>query len=166
LPEPIILGLIAAGSAIVGGVITAIARPWGQDCVNRKAEERAEVRRRDKAAEERQDAETAETHRRGELAEERERTALAKASEERMAAIRATRERLSEAMAQYELEWQGHARSNEGKAAAILAASQTWMASRDIASDTVKEAVDRWKELFDDMDSATPPAGSQPPTRS
>lgn len=36
--------LVAGASAIIGGLITAVARPWGQDYVNRKAEERAAAR--------------------------------------------------------------------------------------------------------------------------
>lgn len=44
MPEPIVTAVIAAASGIVGGIIAAIARPWGQDYVNRKAEERAQRR--------------------------------------------------------------------------------------------------------------------------
>jgi hypothetical protein len=47
MPDPIVTGFIAAASAIIGGLIAAVARPWGQDYINRKADERAAARRKE-----------------------------------------------------------------------------------------------------------------------
>ena len=44
MPDPIVTALIAGVSAIIGGFIAAIGRPWGQDWVARGAEERAAKR--------------------------------------------------------------------------------------------------------------------------
>lgn len=46
MPEPVGIALIAAIGGIIGGVIAAFARPWGQDYVNRMADERATRRAR------------------------------------------------------------------------------------------------------------------------
>jgi Tfp pilus assembly protein PilE len=72
LPEPVVLILISTIGGIVGGVIAAIARPWGQDYVNRKADERARATRLEDEdrTEQRRQAEAAE--RRAEATERRE----------------------------------------------------------------------------------------------
>ena len=44
MPDPVATALIAATSAIIGGLIAAIGRPWGQDWVARRAEVRAAAR--------------------------------------------------------------------------------------------------------------------------
>ena len=51
MPDPVVIALIAGVSAIIGGVIGGLLRPWGEDWVARRAEERAAARAR--AAEER-----------------------------------------------------------------------------------------------------------------
>jgi hypothetical protein len=48
MPDPIATAVIAGVSAVIGGVIAAIARPWGQDWVARHAEDRAAVRDHEK----------------------------------------------------------------------------------------------------------------------
>jgi hypothetical protein len=44
MADPITAVLIPAVAAVVGAIVGAVARPWGQDYVNRKAEERAAKR--------------------------------------------------------------------------------------------------------------------------
>jgi hypothetical protein len=46
MPDPIATALIAGLSAVVGGLIATIGKPWGQDWVARQAEERASKRER------------------------------------------------------------------------------------------------------------------------
>jgi hypothetical protein len=46
MPDPVVTALIAGVSAIIGGLIAAVGRPWGQDWVARQAEERAAKRAR------------------------------------------------------------------------------------------------------------------------
>ncbi len=47
MPDPIATALIAGLSAVVGGLIAAIGKPWGQDWVARQAEKRAAQRARE-----------------------------------------------------------------------------------------------------------------------
>ena len=47
MPEPVLTAVIAAGSAVIGGLIATIGRPWGQDWVARQAEGRAAKRARE-----------------------------------------------------------------------------------------------------------------------
>lgn len=42
--EAVAVALIAGVSAIIGGIIGGLLRPWGQDYVNRKADERGQAR--------------------------------------------------------------------------------------------------------------------------
>jgi hypothetical protein len=131
MSDEVVVAIIGAGAGILGGVIGAIASPVGRDWVTRREHDR------------RLAAEASAT----------ERADIAAAAEARQAVLRTTMDEMANAMRQYELEWRGQARQNEGASEVIIAATAAWAKSRLIRSDTAKGLVDAWKSAIAGSDA-------------
>ena len=134
------VAIISAVSALVGGIVGAIASPIGKDWVASRDFDRRAGRDRDQ-----QQAKSAE-----------------RSADEHRATIRGTLESMAQAMQNYGAEWRGIATHSAAAEEAHKAASAAWSTSRRLEDPTGRQLVDSWKQRFDVADMRYQ-GGSEPP---
>lgn len=154
MSDAIWVALITALAGVIGGIVGSVASPVGKDWVSRREFERKSAR--EDAARER--AASDQLIQQQKLSADREEVA-------RRAGISQTLQRMSDAMAGYDLEWRGRAPGNENVGGeALKAATAAWTASRAVPDASARDLVDRWQKAFAGADMKYR-SGAEPPGR-